>query len=268
MLRKSRFILTIATRHLMEKRRQTILVIAGVAVGCMVMILTFGLAGGIIADIQNKIIDISPLITIKGEKVNPKQRMLVSVPRDFDGHIEIVSRIVPDELKQVKPYTEIVSLLDSFPGVDAVSPFVMTRGVLRYATLTRPCIVKGVIPEREANIGKLAEKITTGSLNELSYTKNGILLGAGLAAKINVVYHDIVRVTGENGEVYNLVVVGTFASGFGAVDDNNAFVNLRLAQTISGLSENAVTAVGIHTVALSHINNLSKEISDPQCFRL
>ena len=262
MFRKSRFILTIATRHLMEKRRQTILVIAGVAVGCMVMILTFGLAGGIIADIQNKIIDISPLITIKGEKVNPKQRMLVSVPRDFDGHIEIVSRLVPDELKQVKPYTEIVSLLDSFPGVDAVSPFVMTRGVLRYATLTRPCIVKGVIPEREANIGKLAEKISTGSLNELSYTKNGILLGAGVAAKINAVYHDIVRFTGENGKVYNLVVVGTFASGFGAVDDNNAFVNLRLAQTISGLSANAVTAVGIHTVAVSHINNLSKEISD------
>lgn len=262
MLAKAEFILNIALRHLTGKRRQTALVIAGVAVGSMVMILTFGLAEGIITDIKNKIIDISPLITVKGEKVRGKQRLLMSSSPYSTDHFEIVSRIVPDEKKEVKPYTEVVSLVDDLPGIDAVSPFVATRGVLRYATLSRPCLVKGVIPEREARIGKLAQNIVTGSLNELSYTKNGILLGTGLADKIGAHYHDLVRFTGENGKVYDLVVVGTFASGFGAVDDNNAYVNLRLAQTINGFAENVVSAIGIHTTSLSAVNPLSKEISE------
>ncbi len=261
MFLKARFILGIALRHLTGKRRQTALVIAGVAVGSMVMILTFGLAEGVMTDIKNKIIDISPLITVKGEKIRGKQRLLMTSSPYSKNHFEIVSRIVPDEKKEVKPYTEVVSLVDALPGIDAVSPFVATRGVLRYSTLSRPCIVKGVIPEREARIGKLGQNIRTGSLNELSYTKNGILLGIGLAGKIGAGYHDLVRFTGENGKVYDLVVAGTFASGFGAVDDNNAFINLRLAQTISGFSENVVSAIGIHTESLEDVNPLSREIS-------
>ncbi len=261
MIRKLRFILDIAIRHLTAKRRQTALVIAGVAVGSMVMILTFGLAEGIITDIKDKIIDISPLITIKGEKVEGKQRLLMASSPYSDNHFQIISRIVPDEKKEVKPYTEVVSLVDALPGIDAVSPFVATRGVLRYSTVSKPCLVKGVIPGREAKIGKLGQNVVSGSLNELSYTKNGILLGQGLAGKIGAHYRDIVRFTGENGKVYDLTVVGTFASGFGAVDDNNAYVNLRLAQTIDGFPENVVSAIGIHTTSLDMVEPLSVEIS-------
>lgn len=261
MVDRARFILTIALRHLTGKRRQTALVIAGVAVGSMVMILTFGLAEGIITDIKNKIIDISPLITIKGEKVQGKQHLLLASSPYSSDHYALVSRVVPDEKKEVKPYTEIISLVGNLPGIDAISPFVATRGVLRYSTLSRPCFVKGVIPEREALIGKLRQKVVTGSLNELSYTKNGILLGSGLAAKINVHYHDLVRFTGENRKVYNLVVVGIFTSGFGAVDDNNAYVNLSLAQNINGFAKNVVSAIGIHTLSLAAVNPLSREIS-------
>lgn len=261
MLERVGFILSIAFRHLGGKKRQMALVISGVAVGSMVMIVTFGLTGGIITEIENKIIDISPLITVKGEKVHGKQRLLLSSSLASANHYEIVSRIIPDEKKQVKPYTQVVSLIGTVPGIDAVSPFVATRGVLRYSTLSRPCLVKGVIPEREALIGKLRQNVVTGSLNELSYTKNGILLGSGLARKIDAHYHDLVRFTGENGKVYNLLVVGTFASGFGAVDDNNAFINLGLAQAINGFPGDVVSAVGIHTTSLAIVNRLAIEVS-------
>ena len=142
MLDRIRFIFDIAFRHLTGKKRQTGLVIAGVAVGSMVMILTFGLAEGIITEIEEKIIDISPLITIKGEKVHEKQRLLFESSKASSDHYEIVSRIIPDDRKEVKPYTEVVSLVEKLSGIDAVSPFVATRGVLRYTTLTRPCFWK------------------------------------------------------------------------------------------------------------------------------
>lgn len=255
-------IFNIVYKHLSYKRKQTILVIAGVAVGSMVMILTFALANGIISDIKNKIIDISPLITVKGEKVNEKERLLVkSTPYSGDKYY-ISSKIVPDEKKEIKPYTQIISLIDSIKGIDAVSPNVITRGVIRYRTLDRQCLIKGIIPAREKRIAKLAENIKTGSLEELSYNPDGIILGSGLAKKIKAGYSDMVNVIGEKGISYTLKVVGTFSSGFSQVDNNNAYVNLKLAQNIMNLNSNVVTSIGIHTTSLETVNSTAKTVSE------
>jgi lipoprotein-releasing system permease protein len=255
-------IFNIVLKHLSYKRKQTILVIAGVAVGSMVMILTFALANGIVSDIKNKIIDISPLITVKGEKVNEKERLLVRSSSHSDDKYYISSRIVPDEKKEIKPYTQIISLIDGVKGIDAVSPNVITKGVIRYRTLDRQCLIKGIIPDRESGIARLAENMQTGSLEELSYTSNGIILGSGLAKKIKAGYNDMVKVIGEKGISYTLKVVGTFSSGFSAVDNNNAYVNLKLAQNIMDLGSNVVSSIGIHTTSLETVNNIAKNISE------
>ncbi len=262
MREKLYLIFNIVVKHLSYKRKQTILVIAGVAVGSMVMILTFALANGIISDIKNKIIDISPLITVKGEKINEKKRLLfTSSPRSGDRSY-ISSRIVPDEKKEIKPYTQIISLIDGVKGIDAVSPNVIMRGVIRYRTLDRQCLIKGIIPARESGIARLVENMKTGSLEELGYTPNGIILGSGLARKIKAEYTDMVSVIGEKGISYTLKVVGTFSSGFSEVDNNNAYVNLKLAQNIMNMSSNVITSIGIHTTSLEAVDNIAKTISE------
>ncbi len=250
-------ILSIVKKHLLFKKKQTSLVIAGVAVGSMVMILTFAITNGIISDIKNKIIEVSPLITVKGEKVLGKKHLLFD---DNNGinHYKIVSRIPPDEKNEIKPYMQIVSALDGIKSINAVSPYVFSRGVLREHRITRQCFIKGIIPEREKNIANLSKKVQSGSLSELGYTSNGVLMGNGLAKKLNAKYHDLVQLTGENGQVYNLLVVGTFSTGFSAVDDKNIYVNLKFAQNIKGYSNNTVSAIGIHTLTLSEVDNTAE----------
>ena len=121
-------------------------------------------------------------------------------------------------------------------------------------------MLRGIIPEKEAQIANLTRNILTGSLNELIYTKDGILLGNGMAKKLKAKYHDIISVTGESGKIFKLRVVGTFASGFSAVDDNNSFVNLRMAQTINDFSANEVSAIGIHVKNIDAVNQISDRI--------
>ncbi len=250
-------ILEIVRKHLAFKKKQTVLVIAGVAVGSMVMILTFAITNGIIWDIKNKIIEVSPLITVKGEKIEGKKHLLFDGKKNYDSYY-ITSRIPPDEKNEIKPYTRIVSLLDGIKGIDAVSPYVFSRGVLRERTLTQQCFIKGIIPEREKNIANLSQKLETGSLSELGYTPNGVLMGSGLAKKLKAKYHDLILLTGENGHVYNLIVVGTFSTGFGAVDDKNILINLRFAQNIKGYPDDIVSAIGIHTTSLAEVDPVAK----------
>ncbi len=255
-------IFSIVKNHLAFKRKQTVLVIAGVAVGAMVMVLTFAITNGIIYEIKSKIIEVSPLITVKGEKVIPKRHLLFGNDNYNSESLYVIkSRIAPDNKNEIKPYMQVVSVLDNIKDIDAVSPYVYTRGVLRLRTLTEPCFIKGIIPEREKNIANLSRKIETGSLEELAYTPNGILAGNGLADKLKAKYHDIIRLIGENGQVYNLILVGTFSTGFSAVDDHNIFINLKFAQNIKGYPDNIVTAIGIHTKTLDEIDPLAKLIS-------
>ncbi len=256
------FIWSIVSRHLLFKKKQTILVIAGVAVGSMVMILTFGITNGIIFDIKNKIIEVSPLITVKGEKVEGKKHLLMKSSSGSNDKFYIESRIAPDQKNEVKPYEKIVSLIDDFKQVDAVSPYVFSRGVIRARTITKQCIIKGIIPDREKNIANLAKKVIKGSLDELTYTSNGVLLGSGLAKKMRLKYHDLIQLTGENGKIYVLKVVGTFESGFSAIDDKNILINLRFAQNIKNYPNNVVSAIGIHTTSLGVVDKTSVEISE------
>lgn len=262
MISKLTFVLAVSLRHLSEKKKQTILVVAGIAIGAMVLIVTFALAKGIMSDIKSKIIDISPLITVKGEKVKGKERLLLGSSVFSKDRYVIISHVIPDEKKEIRPYFQTVSLLDEFPQIDAVSPYVFIQGIIQHGKVSHQCIVKGIIPDREAKIGQLRKNIKSGSLEELEFTSNGILLGSGLAKKVNAKYHQIVRFVGENGKLYSVVVVGIFTSGFSTVDDNNAFTNLRLAQAIAGISENVVSGIGIHTKSLSVVNSLSKEIEE------
>lgn len=247
----------IVKNHLAFKKKQTVLVIAGITVGCMVMVLTFAIANGIIQEIKNKIIEVSPLITVKGEKVEAKRHLLFNGKGGRDSYY-IRSRIPPDEKNEIKPYNRIVKLLEGIKGIDAVSPYVFSRGVLRERTLTRQCFIKGIIPEREKNIANLSKKLETGSLSELQFTSNGVILGSGLAEKLKAKYHDLIQLTGENGHVYKLIVVGTFSTGFSAVDNKNIFINLRFAQNIKGYTENVVTAIGLHTVSLDDVDPTAK----------
>lgn len=254
------FVISVSFHHLLSKKKQTILVITGVAVGAMVMILTFALTQGIIDEIQNKIIEVSPLISIKGEKVHGKERLILKSSPNSSEHFYISSRIIPDEKKEIKPYTKIISILDAIKEIDAVAPFVQTQGVLRYRTLYRPVVVKGIIAQRERKIAKLEKNVVKGNLEELDYTKDGIILGSVLAKKLKCGYHNLVQLTGENGKIYNLKVVGIFSSGFTATDENLCYVNISLAQRINNFANNVVSGIGIHTVSLEVVNQVSPVI--------
>ena len=93
-MRQLRLILRTAAVYLSGRRRQTILVTAGVAVGAMVMIVTFALTNGIIESIKEKIVNVSPHISLKGEKVRGKERILMGGSPFSTDHFFMASRII------------------------------------------------------------------------------------------------------------------------------------------------------------------------------
>lgn len=257
-MRQLRVIIHTAIAQLLGRKRQTILVTTGVMIGAMVMIVTFALTNGIIASIQEKVINVSPLITITGERTPGKERILIT--ESSDEEVVMVSHIIPDEKREIAQYLKVVALLEGIPAVDATSPFVKTSGVLRKGKILRGVSLRGVDPIREAKIVNIGKNIVQGSLVELGFTPNGILLGDGLARKLVARYHDVLHLTTEQGVVMTVTVVGLFSSGFAAADDNTAYINLAHGQAISGRSGNTATGIGVHAVSMNGLRALARDI--------
>ncbi len=240
-------IVRVAFLHLNERKRQTLLTALGVAIGNAMLITTIAVTTGSSANIREKIIDTSPHVTVFPELVQP--RVPQNLIRDTLRHqLAIVDKNVVNKDKPViKAYTEVMSIAESIENIEEVSPFVNTKLIARNKTRFKPCVAKGIIPEREANVANLEKIIKTGSLEELSYTPNGIILGDILASDLRVKYRSRIDLVTENGEIFPVIVTGTFQSGFSEFDKTIGYVNLRLAQRIEGLSASTVSGIGINT---------------------
>jgi|GEM_PF-77684 len=251
-------IFRVAYQHLNARKRQTFLTALGVAIGSAMLITTISVASGSSANIREKIIDTSPHVTIFPKLVKPlvPENLIKDTVKSQLTVIE--KHTVSKDKPVIKAYTEIMSVAESIEDISEVSPYVTTKLIARNKTRFKSCVAKGIIPEREANVANLEKIVKTGSLEELSFTPNGIILGDLLAKDLKVKYRSRIDLVTENGEIFPVIVTGTFQSGFSEFDKNIGYVNLRLAQRIEGLSASSVNGIGINTKNINESFSLAK----------
>ncbi len=250
----------IAWVHLRERRRQTILTALGVAVGSAMLVTTISVANGSTQNVIDKIIEIAPHVTVGSDRLEP----LVpdNLIRTGNGAAAFVEKNVTTERKKdIKNYSDVVGRIRLIPEVTVVSPYVTSNLIIRNRSRFKPCVAKGVRPEKESSIANLQEKlIEPNALAELAFTPNGILLGALLAEDIRASYHSRLILLSKSGEEFPVTVVGRFSTGFGAKDRREAYVNLALAQRIEGLASNTVTAIGLRTEDVGLASEVAVEV--------
>ncbi|NTU67939.1 MAG: ABC transporter permease [Chlorobiaceae bacterium] len=252
--------LRIAWIHLRERKRQTILTALGVAVGSAMMITTIAVARGSSQNVFTKIIDIAPHITIGADRVVPlvPDNLIGLVP----GKVAMVEKHVTSDRREViKNFSEVTGAIGPIREVVDVSPYVSSKLIARNKTRFAPCIAKGIIPVREANMANLKKNLMEpNGLSELAWTPNGIILGCLLAEKLRVGYRDHVVLVSKTGQEYPVTVVGRFRSGFNAKDLRESYVNLALAQRMESMPSNSVTGIGIRITDIALADRLAARI--------
>lgn len=252
--------LRIAYVHLRERKRQTALTALGVAVGSAMMITTIAVARGSSQNVFNKLIDIAPHITIGADRVVPL------VPDNLigsgAGRIAMVEKhVTTDRRETIKNYSALLQTVGDVREIVDVSPFVSSKLLARNRTRFAPCIARGVIPSREAEMANLKKNLLEpNALSELAWSPNGILLGDLLADKLKVGYRDRVVLVSKTGEEYPVTVVGRFRSGFNAKDLREAYVNLALAQRMEAMPSNSVSGVGIRISDITLADRVAQRI--------
>ncbi|NTW50622.1 MAG: ABC transporter permease [Chlorobiales bacterium] len=253
-------IIKVAFYHLNERRRQSFLTASGVAIGCAMLITTISVATGSSTNIREKIVDTSPHVSILPKLSVPRVPENLLTDTTKHGFALVEKNITSSDKQAIKSYAEIVATAEAMKEVEVVSPFVMTKLIVRNKTRFKPSIARGVIPEKEARVISLEKILISGSVEELAYTPNGIMLGDMLAEDLRADYRTRLDLVTEKGEVFPVIVVGRFRSGFSEFDKKMAYINLRLGQRIEGLSQSTVSGIGIRTYNIKDSRDIARRM--------
>lgn len=223
--------LFIGLRYLKSKRRDGILSLisllssGGVALGVLALIVVLSVMSGFHTQIQEKILG-----------MNAQIQVLRS------------GGITASE--------QVLQQIEAVPDVTAASPFTLHQVMLTSRQYVSGAVVKGIDPEREPQVTRLARNMKVGSITELRREKGrpGIILGKSLAAhlgayrgsKLNVIspLDPALTPMGMTPRVRVFEVVGIFDSGMFEYDSGWAFVNLKSAQEFFRMS-GAVTGIQV-----------------------
>ncbi len=219
----------IALTHLSGRVRQTALSILGVALGVGFFIAMASMMQGFQGFFVQKVIDVSPHITMSDEYRNPARQPLELTYPNAALNIEGIKP--KEEVRGIKNAQNIVHALEKMDGL-SVSPTLSGQIFFRYGTTDVSGTIVGINPLQEVHVTKLAQDITLGSLNDLETHANGVILGDGLAKNLGASLNDTITAISPAGIVRKMKIVGLFHTGVIAFDDFYAYSLLKKAQIL------------------------------------
>lgn len=227
--------LKIALRYLTASKAQTALLVLGVAVGVFIFIFMSALIGGLAEFILARTVGDISHVTIKAEDADPA--ILISA----EGHVLAVVERGRARTATLADAATWVPLIETVPGVIAVSPQITGAGFLTRGAQVAQVSVTGLEPGRESAILNLDGYMVEGTARLGSGL---IVLGQTLADDLSLRLGQTLRLQSSGGVSMVLTLSGIYKTGNGMMDRSSIFVSLPTARTLFALPQ-GVTRIEI-----------------------
>ncbi len=235
------YALKIAARYLTASKAQTALLVSGVAVGVFIFIFMSALIGGLAEFILSRTVGDISHVTIQAEDRDPA--ILIST----EGHILAVTERGRTRTATLSEAATFIPLIESVPGVTAVSPQITGAGFLTRGAQVAQVSVTGLESGRESAILNLDGYMLEGSARLGSGL---VVLGRRLADDLSLGVGQTVRLQSSGGVATVLTLGGIFETGNGMIDRSTVFVALPTARTLFALPQ-GVTRIEIKLADLN-----------------
>jgi len=146
-------------------------------------------------------------------------------------------------------------------NVVKASPRLETFVLASTGQTTEGCMMTGIVPSQESELIQLSKKVTGGTY--LADTGTGLMIGEGLAHKLNVKLNDTLILLGQGyqgvtaADRYIIKTIVTFGSP--QLNDRIMFMNLKQAQDFLS-APNKATSIVISISNLQSADDISKQM--------
>lgn len=253
---RTALLLGIATRHLLGRRRQTIVAILGVAVGVGFFLAVSAMMIGSQRDFIDRLIDAAPHIVISDELRSPPPQPGTAVYRG--GAVLLRGYKTRNEARGLRGWPLILDVARAMPGTIA-SPSLTGGVTLRLGGRQEALGIVGIEPDLEARISTISDRLRVGRLSDLETVQGGLIIGEELAARLGLNPGDVIAATAPTGHTRSLRIVGLFKRGQAGLTDQAGYMLLREAQSLLGRPF-IVNRIGIRLADPNQADRLAGEL--------
>lgn len=224
-----KLLIIIALRHLLARKRQSIVSLLGIILGVAFFLAISALMQGSENDFMKRLVDNSPHITISDEFRDPRTQPVWQV---YEGGAIDLRGIKPvTETRGLRGYKQILSYLRTLSGLRA-SPVLAGQVIVSFAGQDSSLSLSGMIPAEIATVSTIQNYMVQGKVENLIANPNGVIIGAQMAKRFSLDMGDNLTVTSPAGIVKVFKIVGIFKTGRGHYDEEQGFADLRRVQVL------------------------------------
>ncbi len=221
----------LALRFMREARMQTLLIVAGVALGVSVIVFISALISGLQSNLFRRTLDYQAQIVI----LPPK-----AVARSLRSDPQLATRIQPraQRLQSVDQWQKVRAQIEKLPGVMVVAPVIAGAGLVLRADASRSVTLTGIEPDSYLKLIALQDKIIAGNAQ---INGTDMIIGSDLAKDLGVWAGDKLIVQTAFGAAQTLMIRGIFDFGNIIQNQRTVYVALRTAQSLLDLAGGATS---------------------------
>ncbi|HUN67214.1 MAG TPA: lipoprotein-releasing ABC transporter permease subunit [Burkholderiales bacterium] len=239
-----RYEFLVGLRYTRAKRRNhfisfiSAISMAGIALGVAALIVVLSVMNGFQKELRARILGVASHVQVSG-------------PNNQLADWQAVARVAVQD-----------------PRVVGSAPFVNAQAMLAAGQAVRGSVVRGILPEREAQVAELGLHMRAGKLEALRPGEFGIVLGSELARALGVLPGDKVALIAPQGMVTpagviprlkQFTVVGLFEVGMFEFDSGLALVHLEDAQKLYQMG-GAVSGVRLRLADLFEARSVARDL--------
>ena len=236
----------ISKTHLLSRKKQTMVAVLGVTFGIAMFILMISFMQGVNKFLEDTMLQATPDVHIFNDLKTDYTVSIASQYYKGNNNLIVVHHPKPKQVKlNIKNADAIIADLKRNPDVSAVAPLLSTQVFYNYGPVQINGFIEGVNIIEEARLYNLNEKMLFGKTENLLTTDNGILMGSGLAQKLNVRTGDLVSLATPMGSTMRFRIVGIFKIGIGTLDNVKSYVNISSVQQLLGKDKSYITDINV-----------------------
>ncbi|RBN49385.1 ABC transporter permease [Flavobacterium psychrolimnae] len=232
----------IAFIHLISKKKQTMVAALGVTVGIAIFIFMNSLMYGFEVYSVESLFKSTPHLRIYKEE-HISQPLIKTSKTDLA--LLTNPKITKESKKLINPNL-LIEALKKQPEVIGVTPNVSANVFYNNGEAQVTGRTSGVNIEEQNTMFQLEQYIVEGKYSDLKANQNGIILGVGIAEKLNVRLADNISVTTAYGVSKVMKVVALLKTGVTNTDKTLSYTNISAAQQLNKQGASFITDIYVN----------------------
>jgi lipoprotein-releasing system permease protein len=218
---------TIATKFLREGKAQSTLILVGIAVGVAVIVFLTALITGLQRNIINRTLGTQAHVKVQP----PEENNRILPPAQGSAQLLLESKRA-QRLRSINNWQQVRDVLDTAPGVTAVSPLISGPAFARRGTALASVALVGIDAQRYLRIIPVQDDIVAGVFR---IGAGDTVIGKQLATDLGMRVGDKLRLDGGQGRESVVNVAGIFELGVRELDARYVYLDMKQAQSLLNL---------------------------------